>query len=151
MGQSRSNQPFICGFSPFPRFKKYLHTPVTEQMWKITCYGLLKPSDPVTHSKSILSYFTASSPTDTDRVLAEANPAKDQLSYAVRTVWRPSWLLPHLKKKKKITVTDSKEVTRVISRLSARTLHVFQITLQHCTTKKYAEIFHLKWRLKIKH
>lgn len=89
--------------------------------------------------------------TDTDRVLAEANPAKDQLSYAVRIVWRPSWLLPHLKKKKKITMTDSKEVTRVISRLSARTLHVFQITLQHCTTKKYAEIFHLKWRLKIKH
>lgn len=36
--------------------------------------------------------------TDTDRVLAEANPAKDQLSYAVRIVWRPSWLLPHLKK-----------------------------------------------------
>lgn len=48
-------------------------------------------------------------------------------------------------------MTDSKEVTRVISRLSARTLHVFQIMLQHCTTKKYAEIFHLKWGLKIKH
>lgn len=48
-------------------------------------------------------------------------------------------------------MTDSKEVSRIISRLSARTLHVFQITLQHCTTKKYAEIFHLKWRLKIKH
>lgn len=45
---------------------------------------------------------------------------------------------------------DSKEVTQVISRLNARTLHVFQITLQHCTIKKYAEIFHLKWRLKIK-
>lgn len=39
--------------------------------------------------------------TDTDRVLAEAHPDKDQLSYAVRIVWRPSWLLPHLKKKRK--------------------------------------------------
>lgn len=64
MGQGRSNKPFICGFSPFPRFKKYLHTPMTKRAdVKNHLLQLLKPSGPVTHSKSILSYFTVLNPT----------------------------------------------------------------------------------------
>lgn len=60
MVQSRPNKPFICGFSPFPRFKKYLHTSMTNHLLQ-----LLRPSRPVTPSKSIFSYFTVLNPTQT--------------------------------------------------------------------------------------
>lgn len=96
---------------------------------KIHLLQLSTLSGPVTHSKSIPSYFPVLN-------------AVQKLT-SLRTVWRASSRLPHLKKKYTIVI-DSKEAKLVISRLSARTLHVFQITLQHCTTKKYAEIFHLE-------
>lgn len=56
--------PSICSFSPFPRFKKYLHTPITRGAdVKNHLLQLLRPSGPVTHSKSILRYFTVLNPT----------------------------------------------------------------------------------------
>lgn len=148
MGQSRSNKPFICSFSCFPRFKKYLHTPMTKTAdVKNHLLQLLKPSGPVTHSKINSQLLHCLEPnTDTDRILAKTNLAKDPTNYGLRRE-HPYYCLTC---KKKFTMIDTNEVTRVTSRLSARTLHMFQITLQHCTTKKYAEIFHLKWRLKIK-
>lgn len=69
-------------------------------------------------------------------------PAEEQNNHHFKTARRASLLLPL--KKKKITMIDNKETVLVISRQSARTRHVFQIMQQHCTTKKYAEVFHLK-------